>query len=120
MRETTILLFLALNLAFAQEVGEEELDNSKPVIRLFKGKKEDFQSHTKTKVLEIKDQKRIRDIAFVKSGLENFTNSLDPLDKNIFFNRAKTLNINQMKKFYPEVSQENLKVFLDEVKKEMP
>lgn len=120
MRTLTILIFFAFNLAIAQDVGVEEVREYRPVIKLFKGKKEDFQPHTKTKVLEIKDQKRIRDIAFVKSGLENFTNSLDPLDKDIFFNRAKTLNINQMKKFYPEVSQENLKVFLDEVKKEMP
>lgn len=120
MRALILFTFLALNLAFAQDTGVDEVREYKPVIKLFKGKKEDYQPHTKTKVLEIKDQKRIRNLAFVKSGLENYTNSLDPLDKDIFFNRAKTLNINQMKKFYPEVSQENLKVFLDEVKREMP
>ena len=121
MRELIILLLIT-TAAFAQEIGVEEqpIEHKSAVIRPFKDSDAPIEKFTKTKVNKFQDTRKIRDIAFYNSGLSEQISSLDTLDRDILFKRAKGLSLDQMYKFYPDFPKDKIKVFVEEVKREMP
>ncbi|MDA9793103.1 hypothetical protein N9B72_00825 [Bacteriovoracaceae bacterium] len=105
----------------AQDAQEsDEVETKPPVIKLFRGEPDDIQGFTKTKVSKFEDSKHARDTSFTNSNLYYHTKNFDALDKELIFQRARELKLEQMVKFYPNIPKIVLKNFVNEARKVMP